>query len=1023
MKRLSHLVRSVAVAMLLIIGRSAGAQAFLFDAITAADGLAGDEAFCLLEDREGFIWVGTSTGASRLEGTRIRNFHHDPADTTSLGHDQVNGIAQDANGTIWLATMSGLSRFDGMHGTFRTHRIAATGSKAVQANRMRQVVPIGDSIIWTLTEDGLYRFDLRTKLFRSVQGQPPGAGPAGSCNVQNGLHWDAVREVLWAATSDGLAAWSARTNRWSDHRSQSIEGPWSVRGAVTAPWVHHDTLWFHADHGYTLWALGLGGGELLPQPTIDPGNNKFNLRWQSFDADGTHWLSTWTYRLFHREARGEWREIAHSANEPGAIPGKGCSFFLPASNGDRWFATSDGIRVLRAARRATQLLPHRLSGAGINVLLPLSADTMMAGTDRGVWLFRLSDGATAPIQWTFLHPSDSGYAAANMVRSLAVSRNGMIAVCTGFGLYWIDPSTWRARADARMGSRTEHHKPRSCTFFVEDDDARWVGTWRNGLWRCPFDEALPCERVDTVEGPYGKLPSRMLLCWLSDRTGKHWVGMNDGGGIAVLEQGRWRGIQDGRGANVGGVVRVMAEAPDGRIWLGTHEQGIVVLDPKDASTRFVTRRDGLPGARVMDLHFARDGTLWTVTDRGIARMPSGQRTMIPLPLPKGLDQRGLAEGLAELPDGRVLFGLGVRIVLHDPRIPLAEHVMPRAAITGHQINGGNTLGPPPELELASSRKALALELGATGAMPGAPLLFRYRVLPLDSGWKEIGQAQRIDLFDLPAGKHVIEVAASTDGATWGITASTSPIVVLPPIHATWWFRAGIALLIALAAFIGFRVYLQARLREQQVRFEREQAVLRERERIASDLHDDLGAGLSGLKLRSEMALRMEKDPSQRDQLASLAAMAGELIANLRQMIWAMDEGQGAVHDLLAYTTSYARGYCAQHGLEIDVRVAVGIPDAPLSAHQRRNIHLVLKEALHNCMKHAQASRVTLSATWAEGLSITIADDGIGLPKAADAGTGNGMRNMRKRMQEVGGAFAARSDAGTVIAIHVPLAHP
>jgi signal transduction histidine kinase/ligand-binding sensor domain-containing protein len=1002
-----------------------GAQSLLFDRITTADGLAGDEVFCLLEDRDGYIWAGTGTGLSRLEGTRIRNFFHDPGDSTSLGHDQVNSIAQDANGTLWMATMSGLSRFDGARGDFRTYRIPATGTKAVQANRMRQVVAIGDSLAWVLTEDGLYRFNTRTGLFISVQGKAPGEGPAGHCHARNALHWEAARLVLWAATRDGIAAWDARSDAWSDWRDPALPGPWSVRGEVTAPCARGDTIWFHADEGFTLWAFDRSSRTLVQQAPLSKGNSRFNLQWQAFDADGGHWVATWTKRLFHRAPGGAWTELIASASEPGTLPTTSCPFFMTARNGDRWLATSQGIAVAHAGQPTTVLLPHQFSGGQVLDMLPMGNDPLLIGTTNGLWLVSLADPYAPARHLPFTGAAEHATLAMNHVRHLTRCADGRVALSTGSGLHWLDPHALVPRPDPRFGGSSW-----AFTFLAEAEDARWAGTWASGLWRCPVDEQQPCTRIDTAEGPYGRLPSRMLLCWLSDSKGRHWVGMNNGGGIAVLENGQWRGVMDERGANVGGVVRVMAEAPDGSIWLGTHEQGIVVHDPETGRNRFVTRRDGVPGARIMALHFTRDGTLWVVADMGIARMPPGARAFIPFNLIDGLNERGAANAMAELPDGRLVFGAKDKILLHDPRVPSQAREAPHAMITGYRVRDAAFFGAPPHLELTAASKALTLELGATGAALGAPLLFRYRVMPMDTAWHVIGAAQRIDLFDLPSGMHVIEIGASSDGRLWHPDPAVASVRVLPPFYATWWFRSAAALSIVLIVLIGFRLYLAARLREQRETFEREQALLAERMRIADDMHDDLGAGLSGLKLRIEMAVRVEQDPARRQQLSAMAQGAGELISSMRQIIWAMSADQGSIGALAAYASSYARNYCQQHGLTISVQQDPALPDAPLTGEQRRNCFLVIKEALHNVVKHAHASQVRLCLRWNAGLEITIEDNGLGLPKHAQEGSGNGLRSMQRRMSSIGGSIVQRNGEpargelpGASIHLHLPIAHP
>jgi signal transduction histidine kinase len=212
-------------------------------------------------------------------------------------------------------------------------------------------------------------------------------------------------------------------------------------------------------------------------------------------------------------------------------------------------------------------------------------------------------------------------------------------------------------------------------------------------------------------------------------------------------------------------------------------------------------------------------------------------------------------------------------------------------------------------------------------------------------------------------------------------------------------------------------------RRRKEAYAREQAILHERMRIASDMHDDLGAGLSGLKLRSEMALRVEKDPQKRQQLQTLATSAGELIGSMRQIIWTMGQDQSTLEDWVVYTTSYARTYCAENDLALLVATDPVWPTLQLSMEQRRNLFLVVKEALHNVVKHAHASTVKLAIRSGDALEVVLEDDGIGLPPEAAKGLGNGLRNMQRRMQEVEGAAVlgnGQDERGTRLVVRMAL---
>lgn len=228
---------------------------------------------------------------------------------------------------------------------------------------------------------------------------------------------------------------------------------------------------------------------------------------------------------------------------------------------------------------------------------------------------------------------------------------------------------------------------------------------------------------------------------------------------------------------------------------------------------------------------------------------------------------------------------------------------------------------------------------------------------------------------------------------------------------------GSALVLVLGGTIAWGVLER---RRRKAWYEREQAIVSERKRIASDMHDDMGAGLSALRMRSELAQRNEPDPLKRQQFADLTKQSAELITNMRQIIWAMHGETGDLNDALDHCIDHARAYLREHGLDLIVERAPSMPSPQLTPQQRRNIFLVVKEALHNTVKHAAATRVVLCAQWDGGLRMEIRDDGRASEPIAPTNHGRGLTNMATRMADIGGQFRFEHEDGACITIHVPL---
>ena len=190
--------------------------------------------------------------------------------------------------------------------------------------------------------------------------------------------------------------------------------------------------------------------------------------------------------------------------------------------------------------------------------------------------------------------------------------------------------------------------------------------------------------------------------------------------------------------------------------------------------------------------------------------------------------------------------------------------------------------------------------------------------------------------------------------------------------------------------------------------------------MSEDLHEELGAGLSALKLWTELDLAEEQDPRKKELLRDRTAMADDLVASLRQIIWAMNSPASTLKNLVDYLNDSAHLYCAQHGIRLHVEVDTEWPSILLSADQRRDPYLILKEALTNTVKHSGADTITLRMHWKEGLFLEFQDNGKGIQSAIERLPGNGLRTMQRRVKSLGGTIQFDGSQGMRITVFIPL---
>jgi signal transduction histidine kinase len=292
----------------------------------------------------------------------------------------------------------------------------------------------------------------------------------------------------------------------------------------------------------------------------------------------------------------------------------------------------------------------------------------------------------------------------------------------------------------------------------------------------------------------------------------------------------------------------------------------------------------------------------------------------------------------------------------------------------------------------------------------------------DPNWSAPSPRSDIGFINLPPGKYILHVKAQFLTGRYSDQTAAYPFIIRPPWWQTWWFRT--LFVLSCAAIIGglIRWYIRGRLELQRTRLEKKRAVEKERTRIATEMHDDLGAGLSRIKFLSEtMHLKKQMGQPVHEDLGSIGRYANEMIGKMGEIVWALNEKNDSLNDLLSYTRSYAAEYLTESGIPctLDAPPEEGVSRF-VSGEFRRNVYLTIKEALHNIVKHSHATNVTIRMEVGKELVIVIEDDGVGFDPAGARPAGNGLSNMRQRVIDIGGQLQISGCDGTCIRLNVPL---
>jgi signal transduction histidine kinase len=303
----------------------------------------------------------------------------------------------------------------------------------------------------------------------------------------------------------------------------------------------------------------------------------------------------------------------------------------------------------------------------------------------------------------------------------------------------------------------------------------------------------------------------------------------------------------------------------------------------------------------------------------------------------------------------------------------------------------------------------------------ASINYAYKLEGWDKDWIYSKQLNEVRYSNLPHGNYTFKIKAANGAGIWGDKPYAIAITIQPPFWRTWWFYILAGVIVLYAAITTTKSLSQRKLRKQLRDLEKQRAIEHERNRISKDMHDEIGSGLTHIALLSELLQTQNKNGDEiKKDVSDISASARRLVESMSEIIWALNPQNDTLENLLAYLREQTFAYFEPFDIDYEIQFPDEVPLVQLSNEQRRNLFLVSKEALNNALKHSGATRVQLIVTCENGtIGFYIADNGKGFDESKIKTASNGLRNMKKRMDDIGGTFSLKASRDGV-SIHFSL---
>ncbi|HRI20233.1 MAG TPA: two-component regulator propeller domain-containing protein [Panacibacter sp.] len=936
----------------------------------AKQGFTGS-ARCSLEDKAGNLWFA-GYQVTKYDGKSLTTF----GDKEGFSEESVNSMAEDNSGNIWFGTNGeGAIKYDGKEFT--------------HFSTMQGLV---DSFVQSITMD-------RT----------------GN---------------LWFGTAFGISKYDGKsfTNfKIKGHEELSITCSWEDR---------EGNIWFgSATHGALKY-----DGKSFSAYTRAAGLASDDVRNILQDKAGNIWFTSNTDGI----TKFDGENFIHFSDKEG-LPSNSVAGIAEDRYGNLWFGTSTSGLCKYNGRQFTHFSEKEglKIGEGVYNVFEDKAGNLWFGTG-GSGVFKY-DGKTL----------------SNFALQEGLAINVISAAQDRSGNIWFGTTRGFVKFD---GKKFRHYTDTDGLFngfvfgMLEDKRGNmWFGTAGGGVSK--FDGKY----FTKYNYPDQGIADNFIRCILEDKAGNIWFGTN--WGVSHYDGKIFTNFSKDEGF-IDNAVMSMCEDWSGNIWFATRG-GVSMYDGKYFLN--FTEKEGLPSNYTESILADRSGNIWIGSRLGLSELTKDKLTIYAQKvktnsldegdvffknygyfdgfLGMGVISNSLFEDrngniwvgandrltawhpdpLGDIPDTNAINTQVTGIRLFNEDIPWVTLLQPgsKAKDTSFQLGNSIKISKfafdslsrwyylPDHLSLAYNNNFLTFNfIGITLNQP-LNVKYKYKLEGIDESWSALTSSTEAPYGNLPAGNYTFKVKAMNSEGYWGKEFSYG-FEIRPPWWETWWAYTlyALAFITALWAFIRWRlnalrkgkIFLEEKIKMQQ-------SLMNERLRISRELHDEVGATLSGIAMYSHLTKEQIKNTNTAEVERSLNIMqqsAGEMVNKLNDIVWLVNPDQDSLQKLIQRLEEYAIDMAAIKSMQVKINVPVNLHEQSLPVESRRNVYLFCKEAINNAVKYSNGTLLELNINQTgDKLEFSVSDNGKGFD-AVMVRRGNGLENMQKRADEIGAQLTVQS---------------
>lgn len=1045
-------------------------QNLSFNHITSADGLPQNTISSMLQDRHGFLWLGTHDGLHRYDGYEFKSFKFDAKDPNSISSNVITDIIEAEDGTLWVGTaQNGLNKLDVRTGKFTRFIASPTDFNSLSHNYVTALYIDHRDRLWVGTFNGLNLYQPESGDFIHFYHNPLDAEsiPTGSVTAITGDG----KDNLYVATSD-LLSWF-NTDQLSFERFDSREAPSRIN------------------------ALFL-------------------------DEDKSLWVGTQLDGLYHLKNNNDrFKQYIHNPGDDHSLSSNNIQTILRDSKGNLWIGTEQGGINLKP-RASNEFYHFQKNAADIHSLSINDIWTLMEDRSGQIWIGTAGGGLnkTTPHFQNFSRlqhsPFNANSLAHNFIWNIKQDEKGYIWFATLNGIDRYDPKTRRFQHFQKFYDQNgKAVSNRITTLTIDRAGYVWFGNQQGQVARFnPNQNPTQVRVFDRSSFIHGNFSNNRIRLITSDRMNNIWIATDEG--LALLDHQSGEFIEDFRYASVGELgtssVYTMFQDDQGIMWFGTWDSGLQRYDPEfrktttfryqpdnefslsDNTVRSIHQdsqgnlwigtynglnllkhqdrinnnfkfysfheSDGLPNNSVYSITGDDSGYLWLGTNRGISRFdPSlsndDQSNFKNFSTIDGLPADEFnGNAVLHADNGLLYFGSVSGVAVINPNGITASEYKPTQVFTHILVNGehyfdNNGWHPLSSIELNHQQNNLQINFSALDLQTPERIIYAYRLQPYEQEWNYITGKNQVQYGNLSSGQFTFEFRSTNSDEIWVDRINQLAITIHPPMWATWWAYS--LYLLAIMSIIGWFIYKHAKkLREQQALNEHLQRVDKLKDEFLANTSHELRTPLNGIigiaeSLREGIAGPLNNKTQSHlnliiDSGKRLSHQVNEILdfKKLRHQGLLLNKGLVDLRVAAKVVINLLKPLAEEKQLQLSHALPQFLP--PVYADENR-LRQILYNLLGNSIKYTQEGFVELTARVVDDrVEVCIKDSGVGIPQDKQSvifkpfeqlegssnnlksGTGLGLAVTRQLIELHGGSIWLKSkiNAGSSFYFTLPI---